>query len=98
MSEAPERIWLDGDTEAGDCPHVRGPFEDPKYASEPVIPYIREDLHKAEIARLRERVKMLEGALTFYGSIAADPGVSPWNVYSEDYGKRARAALKEGES
>lgn len=44
QEKAPERIWLDGDTEAGDCPGVRGPFEDPKYVSEPAIEYIRADL------------------------------------------------------
>ena len=43
MKDAPERIYLDGDVEAGDGIFPRC-FESPKYASEPQVEYIRADL------------------------------------------------------
>ena len=43
MTDAPERIYLDGDVEAGDGMFPRC-FESPKYASEPQVEYIRADL------------------------------------------------------
>ena len=55
---APERIWLDGDAEAGDGQFPRC-FEMPKYCSEPAVEYIRADTAQARIAEL-------EAALGFY--------------------------------
>ena len=49
MSEAPERIYLDGDVEAGDGMFPRC-FENPKYASEPPVEYIRADIAAAKLA------------------------------------------------
>jgi TPP-dependent trihydroxycyclohexane-1,2-dione (THcHDO) dehydratase len=46
MSEAPEWIYLDGDVEAGDGMFPRC-FENPKYASEPQVEYVRVDLAEA---------------------------------------------------
>lgn len=43
MTDAPERIYLDGDVEAGDGMFPRC-FENPKYASEPQVEYVRADL------------------------------------------------------
>ena len=61
MSEAPERIYLDGDVEAGDGMFPRC-FEDPKYASEPQVEYVRAD-----------RIEELEAQITelHYGVTAA---------------------------
>lgn len=47
MSEAPERIYLDGDVEAGDGMFPRC-FENPKYASEPPVEYIRAEMLKGQ--------------------------------------------------
>lgn len=49
MTDAPERIYLDGDVEAGDGMFPRC-FENPKYASEPQVEYIRADLATPEPA------------------------------------------------
>ena len=49
MSEAPERIYLDGDVEAGDGMFPRC-FENAKYASDPPVEYIRSDLAAAKLA------------------------------------------------
>ena len=46
MSKAPEWIYLDGDVEAGDGMFARS-FENPKYASEPQVEYVRVDLAEA---------------------------------------------------
>lgn len=46
MSKAPEWIYLDGDAEAGDGMFPRC-FENPKYASEPQVEYVRVDLAEA---------------------------------------------------
>ena len=46
MSKAPEWIYLDGDVEAGDGMFPRC-FENPKYASEPQVEYVRVDLAEA---------------------------------------------------
>ena len=61
MSEAPERIYLDGDVEAGDGMFPRC-FENPKYASEPPVEYLRAD-HVADMLKA-EREKALREALT----------------------------------
>lgn len=54
MSEAPERIYLDGDVEAGDGMFPRC-FENPKYASEPPVEYIRADHVDALLKAEREK-------------------------------------------
>lgn len=59
MSEAPERIYLDGDVEAGDGMFPRC-FENPKYASEPPVEYLRSD-HVADMLKA-EREKALHEA------------------------------------
>lgn len=59
MSEAPERIYLDGDVEAGDGMFPRC-FENPKYASEPPVEYLRSD-HVADMLKA-EREKALREA------------------------------------
>ena len=59
MSEAPERIYLDGDVEAGDGMFPRC-FENPKYASEPPVEYLRAD-HVADMLKA-EREKALREA------------------------------------
>ncbi len=53
---SPERIWLDADAEVGDGYFTRC-FEDPKYANEPAVEYIRADAALDRIRREeRERV------------------------------------------
>lgn len=54
------------------------------------------------IAEMNNRIEELEvklakavEVLRFYGSICADKDKSPWNVYSEDFGRKARATLAE---
>lgn len=75
QEKAPERIWLDGDTETGDCPNCRGPFEDPKHASEPAIEYIRADLAR--------KVKPLEWQeASFGGTWYASSIVGRWTRWS----------------
>ena len=57
---APERIYLDGDVEVGDGVFLRC-FENPKYASEPPVEYIRADLvdpAAIRAAALRETADM----------------------------------------
>lgn len=54
MSEAPERVYLDGDVEAGDGMFPRC-FENPKYASEPPVEYIRADRVTAMLKAEREK-------------------------------------------
>ena len=54
MSEAPERIYLDGDVEVGDGMFPRC-FENPKYASEPPVEYIRADHVDALLKAEREK-------------------------------------------
>lgn len=49
MSDAPERIYLDGDVEAGDGMFPRC-FENAKYVSDPPVEYIRSDLASAKLA------------------------------------------------
>ena len=53
MGEAPERIYLDGDVEAGDGMFPRC-FESPKYASEPQVEYVRSDRIEELEAKLAE--------------------------------------------
>jgi len=55
MSEAPERIYLDGDAEADDSYWTRC-FADPKYVSEPPMEFIRADL-----SAIREAAARREG-------------------------------------
>ena len=57
MSEAPERIYLDGDVEGGDGMFPRC-FENPKYASEPPVEYIRADHVDALVTQAREDALM----------------------------------------
>ena len=62
MTNAPERIHLDGDSEAGEGMFPRC-FENPKYCSEPAIEYIRADLvaaMEAENQRLRHALRMID--------------------------------------
>lgn len=62
MTDAPERIHLDGDSEAGEGMFPRC-FENPKYCSEPAIEYIRADLVEAleaESQRLRKALKEID--------------------------------------
>ena len=54
MNEAPERVYLDGDVEAGDGMFPRC-FENPKYASEPSVEYIRADRVTALLKAEREK-------------------------------------------
>ena len=66
MTDAPERIHLDGDSEAGEGMFPRC-FENPKYCSEPAIEYIRADLVEelqTENQRLREEKEAAEDTLT----------------------------------
>ncbi|GEM_PF-2213211 len=58
MGEAPERIYLDGDVEAGDGMFPRC-FESPKYASEPQVEYVRSDRIEELEAKLAEAVEAL---------------------------------------
>lgn len=62
MTDAPERIWLDGDAEAGDGYYPRC-FETSKPCSEPAICYIRADIHEAEVVRLKEALADYQTAL-----------------------------------
>lgn len=50
MSDAPERIWLDGDATIDEGVFPRC-FATPKPASDPPMEFIRADLHAAAIAR-----------------------------------------------
>lgn len=75
MSKAPEWIYLDGDVEAGDGMFPRC-FENPKYASELQVEYVRVDLAEAaeqqgyasaieDARKLHEaRIEELEAKLT----------------------------------
>lgn len=56
MTDAPERIYLDGDVEAGDGMFPRC-FEDPKYASEPQVEYVRADRIEQLVATNEELTK-----------------------------------------
>ena len=58
MGEAPERIYLDGDVEAGDGMFPRC-FESQKYASEPQVEYVRSDRIEELEAKLAEAVARL---------------------------------------
>ena len=62
MSEAPERIYLDGDVEAGDGIFPRC-FENPKYVSEPPVEYVRAD-------RIEELEAKLAKAVSFTSDVA----------------------------
>jgi len=59
MGEAPERIYLDGDVEAGDGMFPRC-FESPKYASEPQVEYVRSDRIEELEAKLAKKDGCLE--------------------------------------
>ena len=59
MGEAPERIYLDGDVEAGDGIFPRC-FENPKYVSEPPVEYVRADRIEELEAKLAKAVEALE--------------------------------------
>lgn len=58
--------------------------------SRELVPAMADRIEELE-AKLAKAVE----ALRFYGSICADKDKSPWNVYSEDFGRKARAALAE---
>ena len=62
MTDAPERIYLDGDVEAGDGMFPRC-FEDAKYASEPPVEYIRADLSQAAVETLEAKLAKAVWAL-----------------------------------
>lgn len=96
-NEAPERIWAAKDRsgiwDAGTFCTV----------SDGGAPYIREDLHTAEVQRLQERVRELEGALEWYAETVADcrkitgEGDDARHKLYVDQGSHARAALnREG--
>lgn len=53
MTDAPERIWMDGDIEVGDG-HWTRCFEHAKPCSEPALEYIRADLHQQALDADRE--------------------------------------------
>jgi len=59
MGEAPERIYLDGDVEAGEGMFPRC-FESPKYASEPQVEYVRSDRIEELEAKLAKKDGCLE--------------------------------------
>ena len=59
MSEAPERIYLDGDVEAGDGIFPRC-FENPKYVSEPPVEYVRADRIEELEAKLAKALEFAE--------------------------------------
>lgn len=50
MSDAPERIWLDGDATIDEGVFPRC-FATPKPASDPPMEFVRADLHAAAVAR-----------------------------------------------
>lgn len=84
MSKAPERIYLDGDVEAGDGMFPRC-FENPKYASEPQVEYVRAD----RIEELEAKLAKAMDALTFWlkaTELDADEAIA-----------RLKAVLAEGE-
>ena len=94
MSDAPERIYLDGDVEAGDGMFPRC-FESPKYASEPQVEYIRADL-----ATPAPAVKVK--ALVWEEPCAANNHIymarAPWGTYGIHIdGGRHRAWLEAHE-
>ena len=59
MGEAPERIYLDGDVEAGDGIFPRC-FENPKYVSEPPVEYVRADRIEELEAKLAKALEFAE--------------------------------------
>ncbi len=81
---APERIWLDWpDANKGDVVYDEPPERDTQPGQ---TGYVRGDLHAAALAR----EAALREALVFYADLSSE---GPWHLPSEDYGKRARAAL-----
>ena len=62
MGEAPERIYLDGDVEAGDGIFPRC-FENPKYVSEPPVEYVRADRIEELEAKLAKAENLLVDAM-----------------------------------
>lgn len=89
MSKAPERIWID--TDEYEC-RWYGHGGEQLHG-----PYIRKDLHTAEIQRLQERVAELEGALRFYADVSdyARPFTGGMGKLWRDCGTIARAALEQ---
>ena len=95
---APERIYLDGDAEAGDGYFTRC-FETAKPCSEPAIEYIRADLCTptdervkaldAENARLRIALQQIVGGEIY---TAADGFSKP---HEPEQSRIARAALRD---
>ena len=66
--EAPERVYLDGDAEAGNGMFPRC-FENPKYASEPAVEYVRADLYAALMAE-RDTARKYQAAYAEMDRIA----------------------------
>ena len=101
---APDRIYLDGDAEAGDGYFTRC-FETAKPCSEPAIEYVRADLCdprqdervkalEAEVARLREAGQAVVNE--FPVSAGTAKGIPPDECgYGSIY--RLRLALEQGE-
>lgn len=59
--------------------------------------------HAGEVAALRiedleRKLDEAVSVLIFYGSIHADKDKSPWNVYSEDFGDKARNFISKLEN
>ena len=85
MDDAPERIYLDGDVEAGDGIFPRC-FESPKYASEPQVEYIRADLATPlDDPRVKALVEAAEGVEgRFYQAAKAFHNTQFWSDEEQD--------------
>jgi hypothetical protein len=70
MTNAPKRIYLDGDAEVGDGKFPRC-FEDAKYASEPPVEYTRTDLSRDAVEALEAKLAKAVGLLEAWVNVAA---------------------------
>ena len=96
MSEAPERIYLDGDVEAGDGMFPRC-FENPKYASEPPVEYLRADHVDAMLKAEREKAIPVAASLAAAISLLERGGkvAAPSNKMFEQMLKDYRRSLDD---
>ena len=94
---APERIYLDGDAEAGDGYFTRC-FETAKPCSEPAIEYVRADLAPTSDERVK---RLVEAARPFSAAVFNDNGdvtISTGHLKRQDWLKlRAALARLEGD-
>ena len=90
MGEAPERIYLDGDVEAGDGIFPRC-FENPKYVSEPPVEYVR----AARIEELEAKLAKLARAAKPFAAIKIKDGRSQVGEIGRTDVTNLRAALGE---